>query len=164
MTNPHPLGDDGVKMKELLPCPFCGGEPKLVLRSFADDIECQCGASIGGQSAAKVIKAWNRRAVPSPKAEWRSMESAPKDGSEFLFLLERDAIVVGHWDPDKYARKPRPYWTNQRDFFRTSRARENQPIAWQPLPAPPKQEGHAPVSASAEGGSHIPSPLEGGGR
>lgn len=58
---------------DLLPCPFCGGEAKLML---ADDnanfIECQkCGASTNLQYSIKddarpdLIERWNRRAAAS---------------------------------------------------------------------------------------------------
>lgn len=53
---------------KLLPCPFCGGRPKIILHAACYIISCQdCpGSIIMGpyQTKEEAIKAWNRRVQP----------------------------------------------------------------------------------------------------
>lgn len=57
-------------MADLLPCPFCGGEPVTstwVINGEIESIECgTCEASIGPCGGGDVAAAWNRRTVDWP--------------------------------------------------------------------------------------------------
>ena len=50
-------------MEELLKCPFCGGEARVVRASEAYWVRCfDCGAEVViGDSGPEAITAWNRR-------------------------------------------------------------------------------------------------------
>lgn len=69
--------------------------------------------------------------------EWQPIETAPKDKEILLFCPFR-GVVRGSWRRDEYAKKPRPYWTHDRERLWGIRGtREDQPTHWQPLPKPP---------------------------
>ena len=68
---------------------------------------------------------------------WRTIESAPRDGS-YLLGFQGGQISLIWWNSDQYARKPRPYWTGTHEWAGgTTRARVDQPTHWRPLPAAP---------------------------
>ena len=69
-------------------------------------------------------------------AGWRPIDTAPKDG---MIQLNRDGVYdVGHWDDDRYAKKPRPLWRGDLKHYRGPLwMRKNPPTHWMPLPAPP---------------------------
>lgn len=55
--------------ERLLPCPFCGGEPKsdIFIRD-SRSVACRCGASVDAynpDASHKAITAWNTRAQSS---------------------------------------------------------------------------------------------------
>ena len=62
---PKICGKDGARMSDtrLRPCPFCGGEAKIVKTSSAIWTKCvDCNASSGCRPTEKeVVEAWNRR-------------------------------------------------------------------------------------------------------
>lgn len=52
-------------MEKLKPCPFCGGEAKIMKMGYPHWVYClQCGAKVHGGTISEKdsIKAWNRRA------------------------------------------------------------------------------------------------------
>jgi len=54
---------------EMLPCPFCGGEPYLHGFSTNRFVMCmECGAQSDDGSRERVTAAWNRR-TPAPAEE-----------------------------------------------------------------------------------------------
>jgi hypothetical protein len=74
------------------------------------------------------------------KDSWQPIESAPKDGTDIL-LYRPDAyawgkVSVGDWDPDTYAKKPRPYWRSWHKLISISEARAWEPTMWKPLTGP----------------------------
>ena len=72
---------------------------------------------------------------------WQPIETAPKDGSNIL-LLRGGRCVVGYWDTDKYAKRPKPYWSHDCErIFGTREAKSNPPSHWMPLPAAPTLAG-----------------------
>jgi hypothetical protein len=66
---------------------------------------------------------------------WRTMESAPKDGTEVL-VFAKDKPRPGYWDDCTYAKKPKPYW-HYTSAWGINDMRTNPPTHWQPLPTPP---------------------------
>jgi len=71
--------------------------------------------------------------------EWKPIETAPKD-RDILLLCPSRGVVRGSWNNDCH-KKPRPYWTNDRErIFGVTETRADQPTHWMPLPEPPKAE------------------------
>lgn len=71
-------------------------------------------------------------------SKWQPIETAPKDGTRVLLFRPRHGVVCGRWDDDKYAKRVRPYWSNDQErLWGTLETRDNQPTHWMPLPEPP---------------------------
>lgn len=79
---------------------------------------------------------------------WQDISTAPKDGTKvLLFYPNVDSggpfnlpiIVCGRWDSNQYAKRPRPYWENDCDFWGVVLKRNFPPTHWQRLPEPPKE-------------------------
>jgi len=71
---------------------------------------------------------------------WRPIETAPRDGTNVLLWMTAygGRSRIGHFDDDRYSKKPRPFWRSLLDDITT--CRRGQPPCWQPLPEPPEQE------------------------
>jgi hypothetical protein len=74
-----------------------------------------------------------RRLALLPKDEWRTMESAPKDGTIILIgrpdeRFDEDYCHVARWSDD---------WWQVHDGKEDRPLRGSAPRIWQPLPAPP---------------------------
>ena len=76
--------------------------------------------------------------------QWRTIDdSAPKD--EMLIIYRPDRIggggrvCVGKFDPDTYARRPRPFWRSYFGGLGVQYNRDNPPTHWQPMPRPPQE-------------------------
>ena len=84
------------------------------------------------------------------KCEWQVIETAPKDGTTVFVYPptwgDRSGSTA-HYDSDKYATKPRPYWSRDDALGKVGYSRGTPPTHWQPLPAPP-------LASEAKGGSH----------
>jgi hypothetical protein len=74
---------------------------------------------------------------------WRSMDSAPRDGTRVL-ISRRGRVTAGRFCDDSGARKPKPYWHGgDADIWGIRWARATEPDGWMPLPtasAPQEQE------------------------
>lgn len=72
---------------------------------------------------------------------WRPIETAPKDGSSILLFIpgfECRKVYCGYWDDDRYAAKPKPYWSNDAErWLGKVSVRSNTPSHWMPFPDPP---------------------------
>jgi hypothetical protein len=110
-------------MAELLPCPFCGGEPydyaiephshSPALRGLgipdhagSHVIECGCGAGLIADTHAEVATVWNRRATPAEGAQSQDAQDARRyraffesglpvcfRGDEFYSKTECDSAI-----------------------------------------------------------------------
>lgn len=71
---------------------------------------------------------------------WQPIDTAPKDGTAVLVYpgtWSGRSASIAKWESDKYAKKPRPYWSRDDDFGRVTFSREHPPTHWMPLPPPP---------------------------
>ena len=73
-----------------------------------------------------------RDQVTTPR--WRTIESAPKDGTEILGW-GGSGVDVWVFEVQKYHKHPRPFW--HRLFHGDAYDRACQPTHWMPLPEPP---------------------------
>lgn len=81
---------------------------------------------------------------------WQPMETAPRDGSRVLLFYQKTGGVVGHWNIDRFAKKPAPYWSSDREHITGTRhARAVGPTHWAPLTEPPIHASPALVAALA---------------
>lgn len=81
------------------------------------------------------------------------MTAAPRDGTRVLLAYSFEhsppLIVVGKWCDDRYASKPRPYWTNDKEHtLGKNGCRRRQPDAWSPLPPMPQPEAAKCIMAT----------------
>lgn len=78
------------------------------------------------------------------RADWRDIATAPKDGTRVLLWMTgpyQSETMIGSWNDERYATKPRPYWTTDDERYLGKRYRRaNQPAVWQPLPVAPASE------------------------
>ncbi len=84
------------KARELLPCPFCGGEASIPEWTASGDWEVQCSVCKVHTSHSRriepAIEAWNRRA--DARGEWPSEEQ---------MLMEKIRLLsLAHANNDKY--------------------------------------------------------------
>src|SRR6185369_14959711 len=74
---------------------------------------------------------------------WRSMDSAPKDGTIVLLGAVGKPTVIGHWEIETgevLIAADKPYW-HPFDHSRWDYESEwFEPTHWQPLPPPPETE------------------------
>lgn len=77
---------------------------------------------------------------------WSPIDTAPKDGGEILLFypagaFQRELIEKGWWCDDRYAAKPKPYWTHSSErMWGIKRCRDNPPTHWMPLPLSPRSD------------------------
>ena len=82
----------------LLPCPFCGGDPKWGARLasgkryvLCDTDECRMAITSAYNTKSEAITAWNTRSGQLVEAPvWQDIETAPKTekkGPEGLFII-----------------------------------------------------------------------------
>ena len=145
---------------ELKPCPFCGGEARIMLEeedrpddSFHNVYCTICGAQFWVKSKTEAVAKWNRRADG-----WIAVEERlPEVGKCVLirqtyhaFLGEHgeyEGVTVGYLhQPTDRRRKPYFYFAAVSDYGDMVRAQSICPGSeyvthWMPLPEPPEQEG-----------------------
>lgn len=80
------------------------------------------------------------------QVRWRPISEAPKDGTRVMLYrptshYQWTRVVAGEFKTDQYAKKPRPFWTHDREMLSgMAEVRAHQPTHWMPLPEPPKEE------------------------
>ena len=68
---------------------------------------------------------------------WQPVETAPKDGSDIILLIE-DVAIQAYWDKSKYARPGwQPITLSSHGCGCCSSSNED-PTHWMPLPEAPK--------------------------
>lgn len=71
---------------------------------------------------------------------WATIETAPKD-RDILLACPVRGVVRGHWNEDLYAKRPRPYWSHDREILWGRIAcRNDQPTHWMELPDMPNKK------------------------
>jgi Lar family restriction alleviation protein len=118
---------------ELTGCPFCGDRPRVQQNGRIPfgywEVVCDtCDfAHAGHDLRAEAIAAWNRRAaltaaLAQPGEDWRTIDSAPRDGTRVLGCHPNwTAPMTVQWSGDSW-RLACP------------------PTHWMPLPPPPSEE------------------------
>lgn len=78
---------------------------------------------------------------PIPSMYWRPIATAThvKEGYHMVLLwvpgpLDMVSAVVGRWDDDRFAKRPRPFWRYGTSILD---ARRDQPTHWMPMPTTP---------------------------
>lgn len=65
---------------------------------------------------------------------WQPIETAPKDRDVLLWfpaMCSTPKASVGNWDDDRYAKKPRPFWTCECEGWAGKNLlRANPPTHW----------------------------------
>ncbi len=125
-------------MKELRPCPFCGGKAVLFriephthqIAKMPDYeggvfIECsKCGVFIIGESRKETVDKWNSRAngwIPVS-------ERLPEEDGKYLCCTKLGSRIMANYYP---------FGNTHR--WRTFGSVANAIVAWQPLPKPYKE-------------------------
>jgi hypothetical protein len=112
--------------EELLPRPFCGGQP-IWRGHFLECGDCSAQGPIDRETAT----GWNKR-IPPQAMPWQPIETAPRDKS--ILLSEEGIVGEGYYDGES------GYWfwanTHPLNF---EPCQEVFPTHWQPLPDPPAQ-------------------------
>lgn len=77
-------------------------------------------------------------------SEWRTIDSAPKDGRKILAFGDGDIFIAWWWTPDPLVIledadecKPSAEWVSN-DYHADTMDSVGQPTHWQPLPSPPE--------------------------
>ena len=67
---------------------------------------------------------------------WQPISTAPTDGTRVLLCKGQGIwrVVVGRYDDDSYATRPRPFW--RYEGRKVTLCRLNPPTHWMPLPEP----------------------------
>lgn len=92
---------------DLLPCPFCGGEAILVPDDGWFLVRCyslgKCFAENGGETEAKAIAAWNRRAatLSALTAERDALDKDRRDAAAIIQMIgDRISAVLRETQED----------------------------------------------------------------
>lgn len=94
-------------------------------------------AFAAGEPFAEAIAAWNRRSPTGGQdAEWRPIESAPKDGSVLILHTDQGAVAPGYFKDHGFVGGAW-HWCEDHDW----NPAEIRPTRWMPLHEPPKESG-----------------------
>lgn len=73
---------------------------------------------------------------------WQPISTAPKNGTAVLVYPPTWAgrgCSMAQYESDRYAAKPRPYWSRDDAFGKIGYSRNKPPTHWMPLPAGPAE-------------------------
>lgn len=96
--------DEDVFRGILLPCPFCAGPAKAIHYNGTWQGTCAGDHNCGGTDVLVPVAGWNTR-----RAAWKTMDSAPRDGTSIL-LLTTSGIIEGWFSQGE--------WSNHHEFGR----------------------------------------------
>ena len=163
------LRDSLAQVQELLGCPWCGEAPQVSERCYQGSypiwtIQCvtrECPAQrvmVEDNTKSEAITAWNTRHGAGDAEAWRSIDSAPRDGTRIILGrpdLDGDGgiSVAGYWleeleDGVDYMGNDGGFTDVDFQVFQPGRSfgaeshryAGNQPTHWRPLPAPPSED------------------------
>lgn len=66
-------------------------------------------------------------------SKWQDMSTAPKDRRIIVDRPDR-SVGISIWDDQKYYKRPRPFWSDERSYFGVVRDRESVPTRWMEIP------------------------------
>lgn len=69
-------------------------------------------------------------------SEWQSIDTAPRDRRILLFR-SNESVGIGSYCDDRYSKRPRPYWSDERSYMSVAWMRHRPPTHWMSLPDPP---------------------------
>lgn len=97
---------------------------------------------------------------PPLSGGWRSMDSAPRDGTHILIAFGQDHVSVGAYHRNDDDPHPWKFMDSQGEglpIFNGARDDQYGPSKWQPLPAPPSPLGLGKTDLLASQDRHQPS-------
>lgn len=100
---------------ELLPCPFCNGEGKLVSGGTGNHyVHCtRCGVNSDDGSVERAAKLWNRRHPPASREEGLRVRPLVWADIPSLNVWSARAPIGGYW---AWCREGTGYWTRLEDI------------------------------------------------
>lgn len=114
-------------------------EAELARRNKFFPFDAEDRSIVGyAKAAAQVDSSHSAGGECGGVTQWQPIETAPK-GCKILIFNPWLGPIRGWWDTDEYAKKPRPYWSNDSEHsYGILTTRANQPTHWMPLPTAPK--------------------------
>jgi len=75
---------------------------------------------------------------------WQPIATAPRDRTDMLLLFRPTAsawarVAPGMYNPNQYAKRPRPYWEIWLKIGSTTQSRDWEPTHWMRLHAGPQE-------------------------
>lgn len=114
---------------------------------MSNELNTKLESIISGHKINDDDAAWLRgvlaalAATPAPAPGWQPIETAPKDKKVLVWFsdLSGGTADIAKLDDDKYAKKPRPYWSgNYERVLGILAYRNGKPTHWIPLPEAPE--------------------------
>ena len=104
-----------------------------------DELAASGIVSVGGMQYRVVTNANSMPDISLPwKGQWLPIETAPKDGTEFLAYFGKFPAVTSYCD-EQFHKKPQPHFASENvEHMGVKWMRQNQPTHWMPIPEPPE--------------------------
>lgn len=82
---------------------------------------------------AKALRDYLLSCIAGTASTWLPMETAPKDRAVVLRRADGNT-GTGFYDDQRFNRKPRPYWKDDRKYLGVDWMRKNEPTGWMEIP------------------------------